>query len=70
MARKNGTDNKPKQPAFVQELLTKGTTTITALSRDEFAPMLRDIPKDVKYAAGVVARDCEAGVYLLRLDLV
>lgn len=67
---KNNGNAKPKQPAFVQELLDKGTVTITSLSREDFPAMLNDIPKGVKYATGVVARNSDTGVYVMRLDLV
>ena len=61
---------KPKAPAFVEELLKNGTVTITSLSREEIDYMLADIPEDVKYYTGVVARNSETGIYVLRLDLV
>lgn len=75
MSKNNGTEkpNKPsapKAPAWVDELLKNGTATITALSRDEFDAMLADIPANVKYGAGAVARESETGIYVLRLDLV
>ena len=61
---------KPKAPAFVDELLKNGTVTITSLTREEIDYMLADIPEDVKYYTGVVARNSETGIYVLRLDLV
>ena len=65
-------NNEPQtqQPPFVKELLENGTVTLTALSRDEFDAMLKDIPADVKYGAGAVGRDRESGVFSLRLDIV
>lgn len=75
MAKKNDTE-KPKQqqarkaPAFVDELLKNGTVTITSLTREEIDYMLADIPQDVKYYTGVVARESETGIYVLRIDIV
>ena len=64
---KNTTDKK-KQPSFVDELLTDGTTTISAHSLDELSEMVNDIPADCSYGAGCVGRN-ESGDYTLRLDL-
>ena len=54
----------------MEELLKNGTVTITSLTREEIDYMLADIPEDVKYYTGVVARNSETGIYVLRLDLV
>ena len=68
MSKNNETQTQ--QPPFMKELLENGTVTLTALSRDEFDAMLKDIPADVKYGAGAVGRDRESGVFSLRLDIV
>lgn len=60
---------KQKQPAFVEDLLKNGTTTLTSLTREEFDAMLNDIPADVKYSAGAVGYNPETGVFSLRLDI-
>ena len=75
MSKNNGTEKPKKQqapkiPPFVDELLKNGTVTITSLTREEIDYMLADIPEDVKYYTGVVARNSETGIYVLRLDLV
>lgn len=62
------TQDKKKQPAFLAELLTDGTTTISAHSLDELSEMVNDIPADCSYGAGCVGRS-ESGDYTLRLDL-
>lgn len=75
MSKNNGTEKPKKQqaqkiPPFVSELLKNGTVTITSLTREDIDAMLRDIPEDVKYYTGVVARNSETGIYVLRLDKV
>ena len=75
MSKNNGTEKPKKQqapkiPPFVEELLKNGTVTITSLIREDIDAMLRDIPEDVKYYTGVVARNRETVIYVLRLDLV
>lgn len=75
MSKNNGTEKPKKQqapkiPPFVDDLLKNGTVTITSLIREDLDAMLRDIPEDVKYYTGVVARNSETGIYVLRLDLV
>ena len=65
MSKKTNTE----QPAFVEELLKNGTTTITAKSRDELAEMVNNIPADVHYGAGAVGYNPETGDFSLRLDI-
>ena len=65
MSKKTNTE----QPAFVEELLKNGTTTITAKSRDELAEMVNDIPADVHYGAGAVGFNHDTATYSLRLDI-
>ena len=68
MSKKTET-TETKQPAFLQELLEYGTVTIMAMTRDELAVMVNDIPADVKYGAGAVGYDMDRGVFTLRIDL-
>ena len=68
MGKKTETTEK-KHPAFVEELLKTGTVTLTSLTREDFDTMLKDIPADVKYSAGAVGFNPEAGVFSLRLDI-
>lgn len=70
MSKKTTESTEPQQPAFVEELLKNGKVVITSLTRDDFDAMLKDIPADVKYAAGAVGRDPETGVFSLRLDIL
>ena len=55
---------------FVDELLGKGTVTITAKTREALAEMLAQIPSDVKYGTGAVGKNYETGEYVLRLDII
>lgn len=57
------------QPAFVDELLKNGTAILTALSREELAEIVNDIPADCKYAVGAVGHNPATGVFSLRVDL-
>ena len=66
MSKKTNTD----QPAYIDELLKNGTTTITAKSRDELAEMVNNIPADCSYGAGAVGYNPETGDFSLRLDIM
>ena len=59
-----------KRPAFVDELLKNGTIVLTSRTREDFAPMLADIPAEVKYSSGAVGFNHETGVFTLRLDVI
>ena len=65
MSKKTNTE----QPAYIDELLKNGTTTITAKSRDALAEMVNDIPADVHYGAGAVGFNHDTATYSLRLDI-
>lgn len=65
---KNNTE--PKQPAFVEELLKNGTTTLRAKTREELDEMVQTLPADVRVAAGIVARNRETGEYVLQVDII
>lgn len=69
MSKKKNEDAEAKMPGFLDELKDKGTVTLTAISREELAEMIADIPADIKYGAGAVGKTIE-GVYSLRLDIV
>lgn len=58
------------QPQWLDELLNRGTVTITANSVDELAEMVNAIPAEVRYGAGAVGKNPETGIFALRLDLV
>ena len=57
-------------PAFVEELLKKGSVILKAKSREELAEMVNDIPADVKYGAGAVGQSREDGTFVLMVELV
>ena len=61
---------KTEQPAYIQELLTNGTVTLTATDREDFGDLIDAIPAKVRYAAGAVGKDTLTGLYELRIDLV
>lgn len=68
MSKKKATEEQT-QPDFMEELLEKGTTVLTARTRDELAEMVNDIPANVKYGAGAVGFNPETGAYSLRVDI-
>ena len=61
---------KEEQPAYIQELLTNGTVTLTATDREDFGDLIDAIPAKVRYAAGAIGKNPETGIFALRLDLV
>jgi hypothetical protein len=69
MKKKNDAPAESCSPAFVKELLEKGTAILTAKTRDELAEMVNDIPADVAYQAGAVGHNHETGEYTLRIDI-
>ena len=69
MKKKNDAPVESCSPAFVEELLEKGTAILTAKTRDELAEMVNDIPADVRYGAGAVGFNPDAGDFTLRVDI-
>ena len=69
MSKKTTKDEEVKQPAYVADLLTNGTTVLTAKTREELAEMVNDIPDNVKYVVGAVGFNPDAGVFTLRVDI-
>lgn len=69
MKKKNDAPAESCSPAFVKELLEKGTAILTAKTRDELAEMVNDIPADVRYGAGAVGFNHETGDFTLRVDI-
>ena len=69
MKKKNDAPAESCSPAFVEELLEKGTAILTAKTRDELAEMVNDIPADCSYGAGAVGYNPETGDYSLRIDI-
>ena len=72
MSKKKTAQNpeQPQQPAYIAELLDKGTVILRAQLRDEFAEMIDQIPAQTRYAAGAVGRNTMTGLFELRIDLV
>lgn len=58
------------QPAYVEDLLKNGTTTLGAKNRDDLVEMLNNIPADIKYSVGAVGFNQLYGTYSLRVDLI
>ena len=72
MSKKKTAQNpeQPQQPAYIAELLEKGTVTLTATDREAFGDITATIPAETRYAAGAVGKDTLTGLYELRIDLV
>ena len=70
MSKKKTQAKQPEQPAYVEELLTKGTVILRAACRDEFGEMIDTIPASVRYAAGAIGKNPTTGLYQLRLDII
>ena len=67
---KKKTPSKVEQPAYVEELLTKGNVILRASCRDEFGEMIDNIPASVRYAAGAIGKNPTTGLYQLRIDII
>ena len=61
---------KEEQPGYVTYLLEHGSVILRAQLRDEFGPMIDQIPAQTRYAAGAVGRNTLTGLFELRIDLV
>ena len=59
-----------KHPAYVEDLLKNGTTTLGAKNRDDLVEMLNNLPADIKYGVGAVGFNPLSGTYSLRVDLI
>ena len=70
MKKKNDAPAESCSPAFIEELLEKGTAILTAKTRDELAEMVNDIPADVRYGAGAVGFNHATGDFTLRVDII
>ena len=70
MSKKKTQAKQPEQPAYVEELLTKGTVILRAASRDEFGEMIDQIPAAIRYAAGAIGKNPTTGLYQLRIDII
>lgn len=64
------TQQEQPQGDFLTTLKEKGTTVLTAKTREELAEMVNGIPAEVKYGAGAVGKNQETGEFTLRLDLI
>ena len=72
MGKKNDTQEQVEKttPAFVEELMKKGSAILRAKTREELAEMVDDIPADIKYGAGAVGQSREDGTFRLMVELV
>ena len=70
MSKKKTQAQEPEQPAYIEELLTKGTVILRASCRDEFGEMIDTIPSSVRYAAGAIGKNRTSGLFELRLDII
>ena len=67
---KKKTQAKPEQPAYVEELLTKGTVILRSDLIDAFGEMTDQIPASVRYSAGAIGKNPTTGLYTLRIDII
>ena len=70
MKKKASDTKKTQQPSYIDELLKNGTVILTAKTADDLNDMIDNIPAEVRYGAGAVAKNHETGVFSIRLDLV
>ena len=70
MSKQSKNPAESSSPAFLAELLEKGTITIRTKSVDELTETINAIPADVKYMSGAQGKHIETGEFTLRLDLI
>ena len=70
MSKKKTQAQEPEQPAYVEELLTKGTVTLQAKTREELTDQIDNIPASVRCAAGAIGKNPTTGLYQLRIDII
>lgn len=68
--KKNQTEQQAAQPDYVADLLKNGTTTLTALTREELGEMLDQIPADVRIGTGAVGQNRDTGLFSIRIDII
>ena len=64
------TKDETKQPAFIEELLTNGTSVLEAPTREALAEMVDQIPANTRYCVGAVGRKHDGTAYTLRVDII
>lgn len=70
MSKKTDKRADQQQPDFVKALLEKGTTTLSAPTRDALADMVDDLPAECKYMVGAVGRTQDGSAYTLQVDII
>ena len=70
MSKKTDKRADQQQPEFVTALLEKGTTTLSAPTRDALADMVDDLPAECKYMVGAVGRTQDGSAYTLQVDII
>ena len=58
-----------EQPAYVNELLEKGSVVLNGRTPDELAEMDDNIPANVTYYAGGITKYLDTGLYRLQVNL-
>lgn len=56
------------QPAYVQELIEKGATVLTATSRNEIEEKLAAIPADIAHSVTPVTYYYSSGLYRVQVN--
>jgi hypothetical protein len=64
------TKDTAKQSSVYDDLLKNGTAVLSALSREELAELVNEIPADCKYAVGAVGRSHDGSSYTLQVDII
>ena len=59
-----------QQPEFVKDLIEKGTTTLSAPTREALAEMVGNLPAECKYMVGAVGRTQDGSTYTLQVDII
>jgi hypothetical protein len=59
-----------QQPEFVKNLIEKGTTTLSAPTREALAEMVGNLPAECKYMVGAVGRTQDGSTYTLQVDII
>jgi hypothetical protein len=55
---------------FVKNLIEKGTTTLSAPTREALAEMVGNLPAECKYMVGAVGRTQDGSTYTLQVDII
>lgn len=63
-------NSETKQPAQIAELLSAGTTVLTAKTREELAEIIAQIPADCKIASGAVGYSPDTDSFTQKIEII